>query len=480
MDTAINALPTIGGAVGSFAGGAPTAALKRLTGINLPNPLGMTGGALGGMAGEGFKQTANALRGRLDLVPRTMGAQLQSIGAAGVEQGGMEAVGGVVGKGLTKIGSGLYRGGVALLPRTLKQEFPTLAREGYREGVALTRGGAARASRLTGESADEADALIAAREAARPRVRGLLPEGRQPVQLGETPVPSGGRLATPLADVTQFRRQSDSRALQGMDPDDPLDPIFGGMARSDPPIPRADVVEGAGTVLQPTNAPGTLYGAVPGMISLDDALRHVPEATSAIGGRALGRNEPGLRTISQLVKRTETGRPWPTSLTSGQAIKRSEQDVAQRAYRARDAGRITQISPRAQFAEKVAKGIREGLEREVDTPTSGWTPRATPLRAINARTQSLMGLDRAATHASETGHILSRLGGIGAGALLGSAGGVLPALAVGGAGAMLTTPGGLTRTGLGFKGLGRGTEKYGANLIRAALLAQMLGEQAPE
>lgn len=112
-DTAIDALPTIGGTVGSFAGGGKW------------NPLGMAGAALGGTAGEAIKQTANAVRGRMDLVPRSAGEQLKSMMAAGAVQGGIEGVGRGVGKGLKALAPKLAD--VALSPiESVTRKYPNI------------------------------------------------------------------------------------------------------------------------------------------------------------------------------------------------------------------------------------------------------------------------------------------------------------------------------------------------------------------
>lgn len=442
VDTAIDALPNAAAMVGSFAGAGRW------------NPLGTAGAALGGMAGEGLKQTANAIRGRYQDVPATISGRLKQIGAAGATQAGLEAGGQTLSRAVIGGGRALYAGGTKLLPPTLKKEFKDLARTGFQEGVSLTKRGLRKVKRLASQSSDEADALIAAREAARPRVRGFLPEGRGPVPLGSTPSPSGGIPSTQGAQATERIPWNAQRSRQGMSPDPQITQYYGGMPSKGAAGATADIVSGPGTVLLPLNAPpGT--GKVPGMISLDEATRYIPGVRRDIASRALGRNEPGLQQINRLERRMATGRQWPAMLSDAQRLKRAEQTLAQNAYRAKDAGKIVQLSPRAQFAEQVARGTREAIEREV--------PGVAP---INQRTQSLLGMERAAAQASDTGHILSRLGGAGVAGVIGFGGGVLPAAAAAGAGLMLTTPGGLTALGLGAKRLGQGL-RYGPQGTRA-------------
>jgi hypothetical protein len=138
VDSAINALPTIGGTVGSLVGGGKW------------NPLGMAGAAVGGAAGEAFKQTANAVRGRLDLVPATIPDQLKSIGAAGAVQGGLEGIGRGV---IAPAAKGLY--GVAMRPiQGLRKKYGlgTLINEGFENRVMPTKGGADKAMGKVKES----------------------------------------------------------------------------------------------------------------------------------------------------------------------------------------------------------------------------------------------------------------------------------------------------------------------------------------
>lgn len=164
-DRTIGALPTIGGAVGSLAGG-------------------IGGAALGGAAGAGYRSlathagelpgaVADVARGLVQHPRETLGGALSGMtegatdaGISGAIQGGLEAAGGVVGKGLKAVGGGLYRGGVALLPRSLKQASPNIATTGLKEGIALTKRGAQKAERLVSGSRQMADDVIAKAEQA--------------------------------------------------------------------------------------------------------------------------------------------------------------------------------------------------------------------------------------------------------------------------------------------------------------------------
>lgn len=339
-DARVEALPTAGGAAGGAMGGP-------------------VGAAVGGAMGDAVRQMTNRAGGR-------QAEGLQHVGTEGLRQGAYE----LGGRAISELGRGVYKGAVALLPKTIKQEFPTLARAGYREFVALTRRGAEKADRLLGESAQQAADVI-----------------------------------------TQAERA----------------------------------------------------GASP--VGLSEVERYVPDVASDISARAGGTAEPGLHTLTSVSRRTARGHAWPISLSETQGLKQAEQDLAQRAYRARDAGRIVNLSPRAQYAEAAARGAREAIETRV--------PSVIP---VNRRTQELIGLARGATHSAETGHVLSRATGAIAGGLAGTGAGVVPALGTAAFGSLLTTPGGLSRLALMLKLLGR----VGPTVMRGAdLISQPVDQQPP-
>jgi hypothetical protein len=109
-DTAIDALPTMGGMAGSIAGGKST-------------PVGMALSGLGGAAGESLRQIANVARGRMESVPDTPMGQLRQIATEGAKQGGLEALGrGAV--GLTKrVARATMQGAI---PKAIAKEFDTV------------------------------------------------------------------------------------------------------------------------------------------------------------------------------------------------------------------------------------------------------------------------------------------------------------------------------------------------------------------
>jgi hypothetical protein len=293
---------------------------------------------------------------------------------AAVEQGSAEAVGTGAALGLRGLGKGIYRGGVALLPRTLKQEFATegvkggkrLADAGFRENIALTGRGAEKAERLQGEV--------------------------------------GGQVSDELARMQRMGA---------------------------PPIDVRTEIEPA----------------------LSNVARRVKDEPFHSGDQ---------RELVNLRRMLRKETPKQVQLGAAQPLKQGAQRKATNAYKQQARGTpIRQIE--ADASKEIGQAWREAIERRAD------------VGPLNTRIQDLIGLERGADQASQTGHILSRMLGAGGAATLGSGGGLFPAALAAGAGGMLTTPGGLTRAGLGVKGLGEAAW-YSPDIYRLALIAQLADE----
>lgn len=146
-DTAVDALPTVGGLVGGIAGA-------------VGGPLGAIGGAaLGGAAGEGYKQIANRLRGKD--APTSPVDAVTSMAAQGAMQGGAEAIGGAVTKGATKAASAVYRG--YLKPSLSKQMLPRaneIVNTALDEAIPISRSGIQTAERVINEIKGEVDEIL--------------------------------------------------------------------------------------------------------------------------------------------------------------------------------------------------------------------------------------------------------------------------------------------------------------------------------
>jgi hypothetical protein len=374
----------------------PTAAAEPSTpaGGMLPTGGAFAGsliGTLGGIPGRIAGAAAGGALGKgaelfFDEKDDTLGDSLKAMGAEGAKQGAYEAAGGAIGKGLKAVGGGLYRGGVALLPKTLKQQHPNIAATGLREGIALTKRGAAKAELAVSGSRQRADDMIAAAEAAgAPRV-----SSREVVR-----------------ELRPVRDKLRNQAALGAPDDTP-------------------------------------------------ALRQ--RATDFIQRNRYATRNPDEAALHPFVQRSGM------KLTDAQAAKREAQDLATTAYKARDKGAVIN-NTEALTNEAMARGLRKGIERRV--PGVG---------DVNARTQDLMGVMQGAEHASETGHILSRLGSGGVMAGLAGFGGLGPAALGAVGGAALGTPGGLTAAGLGVRRMGSAASYSPQALRLAALLAQLAQE----
>lgn len=295
-DTAIDALPTIGGTIGSFAGGGKW------------NPIGMAGAAIGGVAGEGFKQTANALRGRMDLVPDSMGEQLTEIGKQGALQAGAEGGGRILSAGLKAVAKPIYNFGLAA-SKGLRREYPDLAETGLHAGIAVSSRGTEKAGRLLTSASKKTDDALAARDAYRPPVRGYLPEATESIPLGARPsrsLPSPAVLQRPMKSV---------------------------------PGPGAPP-----TMIDPREIAGALSGA-----------------RGELSERALGAAD--VDQLGQLESQFLAQQSRPLSLTQANAMKRAEQKISDASYRAAEAGHPVN-AVEAQFHKSIAKGAREAIERK--------------------------------------------------------------------------------------------------------------------
>lgn len=124
-DTAVDALPIVGGVLGGIVG-APL------------GPLAVSTAAIGGAGGEGFRRAINSLRGKTNAAEETPGRVLRAVGEAGVEQGAAQGLGMGVARGVQLAGRGAMRGALGA-QSALRRKFPTVDLEAValREGVGL-------------------------------------------------------------------------------------------------------------------------------------------------------------------------------------------------------------------------------------------------------------------------------------------------------------------------------------------------------
>lgn len=161
-DTAVDALPMIGGTLGGVMGGIGGTAF----GVGVGGVPGAVGGAaLGGGAGESARQLINRARGKA--APGTPGAAAGDIATAGAIQGGAELLGQGVVKGASAVGRGLYRG--YLKPSLAKASIgkaDRIVETALQEGLPLTKGGVSKANRVAAELGAQVDDLLRQADAA--------------------------------------------------------------------------------------------------------------------------------------------------------------------------------------------------------------------------------------------------------------------------------------------------------------------------
>ncbi len=157
-DTAVDALPAIGGAIGGIVGS-----------IGGP-PGAVTGAAIGGAGGEGWRRTIQGLRGkRPEAAQETVGDTLKGVATEGAVQGATEAVGGVVGAGLKRGGKALYRG--LLKPRdAVVAKYGDVVPGLIESRRLITPGGARKSAEAMKASKAAADELISSTSDAAPYI----------------------------------------------------------------------------------------------------------------------------------------------------------------------------------------------------------------------------------------------------------------------------------------------------------------------
>lgn len=156
-DTAVDALPTIGGLAGGIIGGIG----GTVAGMGVGGVPGAVGGAtVGGAAGESARQLVNRARGAP--APNSPIQAATSIATQGALQGGAELIGGAVTKGATKAASAVYRG--YLKPSLSNQMLPranAIVKTALDEALPISRGGVETANRVIGELRAEVEDVLA-------------------------------------------------------------------------------------------------------------------------------------------------------------------------------------------------------------------------------------------------------------------------------------------------------------------------------
>lgn len=155
-DTAVDALPAVGGAVGGTVGGiGGTVAGFGVGGV----PGAVAGATLGGATGEAARQLVNRVRGQA--APPTMGAAATDIGEQGALQGALEGAGQAVMPVVGKVAESVYRG--YLKPSLSRVNLPKatqIVKDAIAEALPVTKGGLQRADELIGELNGKVESLL--------------------------------------------------------------------------------------------------------------------------------------------------------------------------------------------------------------------------------------------------------------------------------------------------------------------------------
>jgi hypothetical protein len=155
LDTATDALPNVGGMVGSFVGQRKAGKVGSAVGSGV-------GGAVGDVARQGI----NAIRGRGE--PMSLSRRAASVGAAGATQAAADAAVSTV---VAPAAKAVY--GVAMRPlKALRDKYGlrTLVNEGFERGIMPTQGGVKKAAGQMADSRAAQDAMATAYDA-RPTFR---------------------------------------------------------------------------------------------------------------------------------------------------------------------------------------------------------------------------------------------------------------------------------------------------------------------
>lgn len=249
-DTAVDALPILGGIAGGLVGaGAASVPLA----------------ALGGAGGEGFRRTIQTLRGKRP-VDKSTAETVQGLAKEGAIQGAGQAVGLGVGKGLQMAGKGAMRMAMGA-QKGLRAKFPTVdleavaLREGIGPGQSAAAGAASKAANeALGDAAANATGRVSPR-AVTSRLRPLYERAKQ-ARMGDD--------AQQIVEAANDARKA----------------FRGGMSKADALVAKQELATRGRAVLQGASDPraastgAKIAGAEARGIT--DALRADPEIAGAL------------------------------------------------------------------------------------------------------------------------------------------------------------------------------------------------------
>lgn len=462
--TSPEALPT-GGAMGGAATGASLGSTFGPVGTVAG---GIIGAGVGGFLGKGGEIMAREARG--EDAPKSPLADMATRGAG---EAALQAGGGLVSKGARMAAEPVYNLGLGAM-KSLKREYPNLARTGIDEVIAVSGRGADKAARLRTASRQQADSMIAAAEQA-----GAAPVSSREVVSGLRPVRDMARNLTAIgkrdetADIAG-RAKKIRRAV-------PRTRGTAGTPEVQPTrITAPDLPDSVDAAVRANQQLGPMAGNIPTVVFGGDPV--VVNAARQIGGaqanlvprRLLGSEvqkgatlEFGGEGATAATASRELGIP----LTRAQELKRTAQDAADMAFNAERKGNpITSLSSHDGFlSPEVDKAVARGLQKAIEK-------RVPEVAAVNSRTRDLGGLTSALEDAADRNQLMRML-------LFPAATGVTSGLTTGDAGAgagaaigtaALVAPGNLSRAAIGMDRFGKWN--LPVNAVRAAMLAAMAGD----
>lgn len=160
LSKAVDWLPAAGGAVGGIVGGLG----GTVAGFGVGGVPGAVGGAaLGGATGEALKQLGRRMMGKS--APATMGQAATDIAGQGALQGGMEAVGGAVAAGASKLAPALMQSALKpaykMTEKAVKNvELPRVVKTLLDEGINVSSGGIGKLNTLLKATNDQISDII--------------------------------------------------------------------------------------------------------------------------------------------------------------------------------------------------------------------------------------------------------------------------------------------------------------------------------
>ena len=325
--------------------------------------LGAAGGAGLGLIGQAATGTGSA---------KTAGDVAATMTRQGLTNAAGEGAGrAIVGAGKVVVPAVLKK---LLKPGKLLDEYPDLIDVMRREQIPIGESSVARGRNM--EAKAEVDRLLFARDQQRPKVAGLLGPAQEAVPMG-TPSIAGempGGLAPAHATLNPDVTDAGPHRLQFLG--DAAQPTLG-------PTPE---LAGPGVLMREMQAaPGK--GAYPGQVDPRKIAQGLTGARAEVSDRAL--NARALEELDALEMEFLANHPTAKTLTQTNKLKRAEQRLANRAFRAAEQGTAATDTP-ALFH----KGIASGAQREIEKQA----PEVIPL---NLRTQELGGLLRALRQAEK-------------------------------------------------------------------------------